>query len=182
MLVSLVGGFWIFSSLGGISYGIIYALIWIDKIIFTIFIKIHGYFGIDLIYIPMVLVGIIEGPLGGFIFGFLIMPILTGFLNLIAWQETPPLEVKYPPFLPSPDHLIYGAFSALAGILWSYGIEFFWIVIACVLFKSMLMSMVDVIFRNDYTHILGNISNVAYNAALAYFFKDFFMHLINMSL
>ncbi|MCD6402999.1 MAG: hypothetical protein J7K98_01565 [Candidatus Aenigmarchaeota archaeon] len=179
-LISLIAGFWIFSKLGGLGYGIIYVMIWIDKVIFTSFIKINSYIGIDLIFIPMILVGMIEGPIGGFIFGFLVMPVLTGFLSIVSWQLTPPMQMKYPPFLPTPDNVVYGIISALASILWANQIPFVIIVAVCMIVKGLLLATMDIFIRQDYMYIFAYITNAVYNILLAYFLQDFFLSIVMM--
>ena len=54
---------------------------WLDKAV-LIHLRIHGYFGIELITIPTIITGIMYGPFFVFFFGFIIVPFIGGLSEL----------------------------------------------------------------------------------------------------
>ena len=81
-LLLLALGSVIFYLIGGFGFSIIYLMLWIDKIIFGE-LKSPLYLGFELYSLPTILVGIMYGPLNGFLFGFFVVPIVLGMIDLI---------------------------------------------------------------------------------------------------
>ena len=84
-----------------------------DKVLLSQ-LRIQGYFGIELLSIPVILIAVIYGPLPAFIFGAFGIPIM----DILRWLLAPPIEATTSlPVLPSLSSIIYGSMGALAAFM-----------------------------------------------------------------
>ncbi len=174
LLSILALGSIIFYFIGGLRFSIIYAMLWTDKIIIGK-LKMPLEFGIELFSIPAILVGIIYGPLTGFLFAFFIIPIIGGILDFIAagLGGTQMLDTGWEPFFPSPDSFISGIIAVLSGFLKGF-LPFLYIVIACMVVRFFTHTIKDVIFGMP-IKIPAYLINAGLNILIAYMFSQFFV-------
>ncbi len=174
LLSILALGSVIFYVIGGLRFAIIYAMLWIDKIIIGK-LKMPLEFGIELFSIPAILVGIMYGPLNGFLFAFFVIPIIGGILDFIATGlgGTHLLDTGWEPFFPSPESFISGAIAVVAGFLRG-SLPFLYIVVACMVVRFLMHTIKDVIFGMPIVKIPAYLINVGLNILVAYLFSNFF--------
>ncbi len=129
--LSLLMGFGIFSLFSGMLLGIIFLLIWIDKILLGVM-ELPGRVGIELITISTVLLGIGYGPVVGFLFALIMIPLVEG----VKYEITKIPSSDWPPFVPSPDHFADAAIAVLASLL--VGMNLLLIMVICLAVKGVL--------------------------------------------
>lgn len=76
--------------------------------------RFQGYFGIELLSIPVILIAVTYGPLAAFLFGTFAIPLL----DVLRWLLAPPIEPSSPPIIPSISSVIYGSMGALAAFMY----------------------------------------------------------------
>ena len=174
LLATLVLGFLIFYFIGGLKISLIYAMLWIDKIIIGK-LKMPLEFGVELFSIPAILVGLMYGPLNGFLFAFFIIPIIGGILDFIATAlgGTQMLDTGWEPFFPSPESFISGVIAVIAAFLKGY-LPFFYIVVLCMFVRLFIQTIKDVVFGMP-MKIWAYLINVGLNVLIAYSFAKFFI-------
>src|SRR3989344_1707725 len=92
----------------GAAAAVIFALVFIQKLLSGFFDGINDELGVEFITVPMILAGMIYGPMPAFLFGFFGLP----FFECVRWAiKTPALSGGWPPIIPSPDVLV----DAVAG-------------------------------------------------------------------
>lgn len=175
LLATLVLGSIIFYFIGGVKFSLIYTMLWIDKIIIGK-LKMPLEFGIELFSIPAILVGIIYGPLNGFLFAFFVIPIIGGVLDFIATGlgGTQMLDTGWEPFFPSPESFISGVIAVMAGFLRG-SLPFLYIVVGCMVVRFFMHTMKDVIFGMPIVKIPAYLINAGLNIFIAYLFSKFFV-------
>ena len=88
---------------------VILSLMVFDKVLLSQ-LRFQGYFGIELLSVPIILIAITQGPLFAFLIGLFGIPLL----DALRWIFAPPINPSHPPLIPSISSLIYGAMGALA--------------------------------------------------------------------
>jgi hypothetical protein len=119
-------------------FAIAFFLIWLNKIISGYTRGATESFGIELVTMPMVLIGFFHGPVVGFVFGFAV----SAFMDIIKWLINPPFEVNWPPLIPSPDSLIDGTVGLIAALLGGL-MSFFFVGVICTIAKNVLIPIKD---------------------------------------
>jgi hypothetical protein len=115
-----------------------YIISWISKVVSGITRRSTESFGIEVISVSVIIVGLFEGPAAGFIFGFVIL----AFVDVVAWIINPPFEATWFPLIPGPDTLIDGIVGIIAGMIGN-SMPFIYLVIACVIAKNILIPIKD---------------------------------------
>ena len=123
----------------GAAAAVIFALVFIQKLLSGFFDGINDELGVEFITVPMILAGIIYGPMPAFLFGFFGLPFFEG----VRWMiKTPALSGGWPPIIPSPDVLVDAIVGAAAGILVIF-IPIEWAGLVCVIMKAMMAPIKD---------------------------------------
>ena len=120
----------------GIKVFVVYALIWIDKILIGV-IRPARFVGIETTTTASIIMAIFYGPAVSF---FSVLFLFT-FLQSIRYFIFPLRPPDYPLFVPNKDSIIYAAGAALAGILNLY--DFATIIIIVLVFKSFIYGITD---------------------------------------
>lgn len=110
-LATLLGGIGLFYLIGGIPLALIYFIIWFDKSIIGLG-GLIGRFGIELVTIPAVALGLLYGPVLAFLFLIIILPIVYAVKHLLLGTQS-----EWPLFVPSFWNLGHAIGGALAGLL-----------------------------------------------------------------
>lgn len=113
--------------------------------------------------IPVILSGLIYGPVFGFFFGFLIFSLVGGVIEMISWFISQPFEVGWPPIIPSPESFIIGLMGLAAGLL--NELPFILIVLISVVMRNMMAPAWQRITTDEPVRIAYAL-NVVYNMAL----------------
>lgn len=113
LLAVLVLGFFIMLAVSGLPAAIIFAILWFEKVKLGVFQGMLAEMGIEFATMPMVFIGILYGPVTGFIIGFFGMPLL----DSIRWFVSPSKYGGWPPTVPGPDSFVDGLTAAVAGFL-----------------------------------------------------------------
>jgi len=92
---------------------IILSLAVFDKVLLSQ-LRFQGYFGIELLSVPVILIAVTQGPLVAFLFGTFGIPLL----DVLRWLLAPPIEPSSPPIIPSISSVIYGSMGALAAFMY----------------------------------------------------------------
>lgn len=173
----LIGAF-IFYISGGVALILVFAMLWVDKIIIGKM-KTPLEFGIELFSIPAILVGIIYGPITGFIFAVFIIPIIGSTLDFMATAigSSQLLDVGWAPFVPSIDSFFAGITAVLASFL-KNSFPFFYIVLICMLVKVFLNSIRNILSGGPVK--LANFINLGLNLFIAFYFQEVFVYLIGV--
>ncbi|MBI4018016.1 MAG: hypothetical protein HY368_00190 [Candidatus Aenigmarchaeota archaeon] len=100
----------------GLPLAAITALVWLDKAV-LVHAKITPYFGVELLVMPTILAGLHYGAVFGFLYGFVAIPLFGGFIEMLSWIISPPINVDWPPLLPSHHSLSWGLAGLVAGLL-----------------------------------------------------------------
>lgn len=176
-LLFLIVGCIIFYAIGGILLTIVFVMLWVDKIIFGE-LKAPLYFGIELYSIPSILVGITYGPSIGFLFAFLIIPVIGGIFDTIypLLLGASLLDTGWEPFFPSPESFISGVLAVIAGLL-SFYLPFLGIIVMCMGTRFILSVMRDVMFGMP-TNIISYIINFTLAIVIVVTFQDLFVSLL----
>ena len=171
--VLLAVGLSIFFIIGGLKLAIVYAMLWIDKVVIGK-LKVPMEFGIELFSLPAILVGIIYGPAIGFIFGFLIIPLIGGIIDVISSLilGSQLLDTGWEPFVPSPDSLISGAIAVVGGLISPF-LPFFFIVLVCIIIRFIVSVVKDIMMGNP-PKIIAYIINLVLNLFIAFSLQAFF--------
>jgi len=156
--------------IGGKSLIIIFLLIVINKVVLDQ-LRINSYLGLEIITLVDVLTGIIYGPKFAFIFCFIALPIL----DILRFVYAPPLDVYWPPLLPSIESFVDGIIGAIAGIM-SGHFSFLVILISCVILKSSMFMIKDKIIGES-IFFLANILRVVFYLFLGIFIQQY-IHII----
>ncbi len=101
--------FFLLTILSQNKFLIILSLMVFDKVLLSQ-LRVQGYFGIELLSVPIILIAITQGPLVAFMFGLFGIPLL----DILRWILAPPIHPTYPPVVPSVSSLLYGSMGALA--------------------------------------------------------------------
>ncbi len=113
----IIIGYFIFLLIAILSNNkllIILSLAVFDKVLLSQ-LRIQGYWGIELLSVPVILMAVSYGPLPAFIFGTFGIPIL----DILRWLLAPPIEATTSlPVLPSLSSIIYGSMGALAAFMY----------------------------------------------------------------
>ncbi|MBI4010129.1 MAG: hypothetical protein HY361_02965 [Candidatus Aenigmarchaeota archaeon] len=91
---------------------VILSLMVFDKVLLSQ-LRVQGYFGIELLSVPIILIAVTQGPLVAFLFGTFGIPLL----DVLRWILAPPIHPTSPPFIPSISSLLYGSMGALAAFM-----------------------------------------------------------------
>src|SRR3989338_3903400 len=119
----------------GAAAAVIFALVFIQKLLSGFFDGINDELGVEFITVPMILAGMIYGPMPAFLFGFFGLP----FFECVRWAiKTPALSGGRPPIIPSPDLPV----GAAAGILLIF-IPIVWAGPICVIMKGIMAPIKD---------------------------------------
>jgi len=123
----------------GAAAAVIFALVFIQKLLSGFFDGINDELGVEFITVPMILAGMIYGPMPAFLFGFFGLP----FFECVRWAiKTPALSGGWPPIIPSPDVLVDAIVGAAAGILLIF-IPIVWAGPICVIMKGIMAPIKD---------------------------------------
>ena len=105
--------FFLLTILSGNKLLIILSLMVFDKVLLSQ-LRVQGYFGIELLSVPVILIAITQGPLTAFLIGTFGIPLL----DILRWILAPPIHPTYPPVIPSVNSLLYGSMGALAAFMY----------------------------------------------------------------
>jgi len=111
IVASLIIGLGISFLLGGALLAGIFLLLWIDKILIESA-KIPRFVGIEFVTLSMIVIGITQGFLLGFVYALIFIPILEGITQLFI-----PKNNSWPPFVPSISHVADGMMATIAYFL-----------------------------------------------------------------
>ncbi len=170
LALSLVLGFGIFSLFSGLLLGIIFILLWIDKIILGI-LGLPGKFGIEFVTISTVLLGMEYGPINGFVFALIVIPLVEG-----AKYNITGLPSEWPPFVPSPDHVIDGTVAVIAWLL--LGFELLIVVIICLIAKYAMQYAKSFLMEKP-PDILYMVFTFVFNVFLVIYAGEFFISFLS---
>ncbi len=146
------------------AFGIIFLMLWIDKIILRT--VTPSAFGIELVTISTVLAGIAHGPIAGVAVIFLI-PMLEGVKYIII-----PTNQEWPPFVPSPYNLIDGLVVTVAWLLQS---EQLLVIVALALaIKLLINATIDTFIMQKPFNIISAVTSAAFNIFLVVSFGGWF--------
>ena len=112
----IILGYLLFLLLAVLSknkFMIILSLAVFDKVLLSQ-LRFQGYFGIELLSVPVILIAVTNGPWAAFLFGFFGIPLL----DVLRWILAPPIEPSSPPIVPSISSLLYGSMGALAAFMY----------------------------------------------------------------
>jgi len=110
----LVAGLIVITPLAGVPAAVIFALLWLEKVISAMSQGIVGELGIEFYTVPLIFAGILYGPVAAFFIGFVGMPLL----DSVKWLISPPkFTGGWPPMVPGPDSVVDGLVGAIAGML-----------------------------------------------------------------
>lgn len=170
----LVLGSVIFYLIDGFGFLIIYLMLWIDKVIFGE-LRSPLYFGLDFYSLPSILIGIAYGPLSGFLFGFLVVPIVWGMIDLIYTLLLGGhlVDTGWELFFPSPESLITGLIAVVAGIF-SPHLPFIGIVLTCMVLRFVMSIARDVTLEGS-TNLIAYFINVGLTVFIAIALQNFFV-------
>ena len=170
-LLLLALGSVIFYLIGGFGFSIIYLMLWIDKIIFGE-LKSPLYLGFELYSLPTILVGIMYGPLNGFLFGFFVVPIVLGMIDLIYTLLLGGhlVDTGWELFFPSPESTVVGILGVIAGVFGPH-MSLLAIIVNCMAIRFILSILRDVIF--DTPNIISYIINFGLTTWIAVIFQNF---------
>jgi hypothetical protein len=176
-LLFLVVGSSIFYAVGGIILAVVFFMLWIDKIIFGE-LKTPMHFGIELYSIPAVLVGIVYGPMTGFLFGFFIIPIIGGIFDILypLLLGASLLDTGWEPFFPSPESFTSGVIGIVAGVYGPY-MSLLSIGLMCMAIRFLLTLLRDKVFDMP-TNIISYGINFALGVVIIVTFQDFLASLL----
>ncbi|TAL48275.1 hypothetical protein EPN87_00905 [archaeon] len=167
----------LFYFLVGPRLAVIFVLIWVDKALIPL-LRFAGYFGFEMATLPAILIGMSYGPMFGFLFSTVAVAIIGGILNIISWRIVSPLDIGWPPLLPSPDHFIDGIVSVIAGIL-PRTFPFILVVLICVLVKN-AMAAVKQQGMEGYVNYLDRGMNVGVNLIVAWLYQGAFLYILSL--
>lgn len=160
----------------GPALAVIFTIIWVDKALIPL-LKFAGNFGFELATIPMALVGIVYGPVFGFVFGFLIVTFVGGILYMISWKISPPIDIGWPPLVPSPDNLIDGLVAAVAGSL--AGLPFIMAMTIAIFSKAAFVSVKQQLMEG-YVNFFERAMNFAINFLIVWYFQAHFLAIVSL--
>ena len=169
-----------FIGRGSLGFAIIYAMLWIDKIIIGK-LKMPLEFGIELFSIPAILVGMMYGPLTGFLFAFFIIPIIGGILDFISVElgGAEMLDTGWEPFFPSPDSFISGIMAVIAGFLRG-SLPFLYIVVICMVVRFIMTNIRDFHLVGRPDKFVVNLINFGLNVLIAFALQSFFVSVFGL--
>lgn len=144
-----------FYFLAGIALGVIFALLWIDKIIIGS-IPVVRKFGVEVTTIATIFLGIVYGPVIAFVFSLVFIPALHAIKFIIL-----PMPSEWPLFVPSPYNVADAIGAAIAGLLQSQA--FMLIMVAVLISKILVYAFVDRIFLSKPVDIIGAVGMTAFN-------------------
>jgi len=167
--LSFVIGFVFFGLLGGMALSIIFAIIWFDKVILNMFVILDN-FGIELITMSSIMVGLIYGPVIGFFFGFLVIPLIEGLKPTLF-----KLPTDWPPFVPGIPHFTDGIIAVIASFL--TGIPLFFVLMVCLIPKNFLFALNAKMIGKPFD-VLFAVFSVFFNVFLVLHFNSFWLSLM----
>jgi hypothetical protein len=147
--------------LGGLTLAVIFALLWIDKILIEA-IKFPRIFGVEFVTVSMIAIGIVHGYWIGFLFALIIIPVLEGIRQLFI-----PKNEEWPPFVPSLSHVADGIVALIAFSFRSTPLAF--VFIASLIVKYIINSLKDKILFDKPPDPITPVTNFIFNIALVLF-------------
>lgn len=154
LALSLFTGLLIFYIFGGTPLTIVFLLLWIDKVIFGM-LRILNPFGIELVTVSTIILGIAYGPVFGFFFSIIFIPMIEGIKHLFI-----KVYAEWPPFIPSVAHLSDAIVAAIVGVLRSQPLTQILFVVLPV--KYVLDVVENMIYRKP-VNIIYILVNAAFN-------------------
>ena len=174
VLASLAAGFLIFFVSKGIALGIIFALLWFDKVIIGVFEPLR-YLGIDLTTMATVLLALAYGPFFALVFCIIVIPILHAIKHVII----PDMESQWPIFIPSPYDGV-NAFGALvAGLV--AGWPLIAIMFVTLFAKYAAYAFVDLALYGRPVDFVSAFTNFLFNMLLTLYAGRFFLGLVGIA-
>ena len=170
LVLSLVGGY-LMLHIFDVTLAAIFLVLWFDKV-FLGMVSVVKYFGIELTTIATILLGITYGPLIGFVFALIVIPIMHGIKYLFL--PLPPPE--WPLFVPGPYNFVDALGAAIAGFLASYPILY--ILIPVLIVKDISYAAVDRLFFSKPPEVIYAIGNFIFNLVIIFQFGNFFLEMI----
>ena len=173
--LSLVIGAAVFYFLGGAALGMIFVLLWIDKVVRGS-IPVVRKFGVEITTITTIFLGIVYGPLIAFVFSLVFIPALHAIKFIIL-----PIPSEWPLFVPSPYNVADAIGAAVAGLLQSQALAF--VMIAVLAAKIVVYALVDSMVLSKPVDVIGAVGMTAFNLivmlpAAGYFIAATGVHLI----
>jgi len=167
--LNLVFGF-IFFGLFGLALAIIFAIIWFDKSVLWFFNSL----GIELTTIAMIMIGIIYGPLVGFFFALVVLPVLEGMKTFYL----PAASGGWPPFIPQPYHVLDGMVAAIAWFMKDSPL--FLIMLVAVFLKCPATGLIDEFVVGKPANILKLIISGIFNMAMVFYLNGVLQAIITL--
>ena len=120
----------------------------------------------------MVMIGIMHGPLVGFFFALVILPSLEGMKTFYL----PVAQGEWPPFFPSPYHLLDGIVATIAWFLSTSPL--FLVMIIVLLVKYPLTGLIDEFVVGKPPNILRLLLVFVFNMILVVYLNDVFLNIM----
>jgi hypothetical protein len=111
LALTLIIGTAFFYILGGTVLALVYAILWVDKIIIGMVGTVR-YLGIEFTTIATVIIGISYGPVNAFIFSIVMIPLL----HAAKYIFLPLPQPEWPYFIPHPNNVVDALGAAFAGV------------------------------------------------------------------
>ncbi len=156
--LTLALGAAVFYLLAGIALGVIFALLWIDKIAIGS-IPVVRKFGVEITTITTIFLGIAYGPVIAFFFSLVFIPALHAIKFIIL-----PMPSEWPMFVPSPYNVADAIGAAIAGLLQSQALML--IMAAVLISKILVYAFVDRVFLSKPVDVIGAVGMTLFNLAL----------------
>lgn len=136
---------------------IILSLMVFDKVLLSQ-LRFQGYFGIELLSVPVILIAVTQGPLVAFLIGTFGIPLL----DVLRWILAPPIHPTHPPLIPSINSLLYGSMGALAAFMYP-SFDLVTVVLATSILGDALHGIAMVYFYREAPNPVSYVINIVQN-------------------
>lgn len=170
-------GLAIFGVIGGLKLAAVFLMLWIDRVIIGK-LKVPLEFGIELYSLPAIIVGVVYGPSMGFFFGFLIIPIIGGILDITIslLSGSHLMDTGWEPLIPSMESIISGMIAVVGGFLGPL-MPFLYVVMICIGVRFIINVLKDVVMQQP-PKIISYLINFGLNVGIAFFLQGVFIFLL----
>ncbi len=170
---SFILGALIFSALGGPGLGIIYALLWFDKVILG-FAGVIRYFGIEFTTLCTILTGLLYGPVLALIFIITVIP----FFHAVKFIALPLYEPDWPLFVPHYYNVVDAIGAAIAGML--IGWPMVWVMAIVLIARGIMYPVIDFYLLDRGVNFFTIPPTAVFNLLLVWYFGSFFAGLAGL--
>ena len=170
-ILVLAIGFALSYFLVGIVLAIIFAVLWFNKVILQP-LTFPYYFGIEFVTVSIIIIGILYGPVFGFVFAITVIPFLNGLKYILGYTEE-----EWPAFVPEPMNFADGFAAVLA---WNLRDQNIFIIFFVVLIMKYAISIIKdkIIVPDKPAMIIVLIPNFVFNMFLAWQLNIFLIDLL----